>query len=221
MITDSLYGPRRINEPLSTRKNLLMGFSDFAASIIRNNRRLQKNLKSKYFDRRINNSSKTKEITSKEKRNNSTANYKRRKSIIKQLVIITSIVIICLVVILFLSDRAIVDYKDSYIENLELISEKTANVEAVEAYSYLVRLGNSNLKAGNLEAARNDFQKAKDLFNNGKEVNLGITKCLLIQCKKNFVNCDIGLEYLELLKSSKLLSGTEISELESFKNNSY
>jgi len=101
-------------------------------------------------------------------------------------------------------------------KHLQIQAEKEL-IRHSEIYNSLVTMGISYFEKGEFESARIEFQQALDFKPYDKRANLGLTKCLLAQCKTQNTQCKMSMKYYNFMISSNTLTKVEINELNTLK----
>ena len=101
------------------------------------------------------------------------------------------------------------EYDHNYRENLKELKIEALVSEQSESYNIFIKQGNAYLERDDIDKAMMIFLDAKKINPQGKRANLGLTKCLLIQCKRTERNCKMADQYYDLMLQSDLLSVEE------------
>ncbi len=206
-----------------------MGFVDDGQATNRNNRRLQKSLRKNFLNRKYAPSKKTgikKELSEKKY---AVLEDEKRKDIKKRLsgenrfrilpILLSGLVLIFVGILVYQVPNLIKKTNSAHELNVEEEMRHKMHEDKAIAYKINIDEGYRYLDEGLLDKAQNAFTRAVLLFEDGKEANRGLTKCLIVRCLKNETACDDAVKYLDALKESEKFSEPEIDELEALFNN--
>lgn len=195
-----------------------MGFTDLSQSILKNNRRLRQNLRRKKHEYKVNLPSYNAMEKGRQQLNSVEINTEKDKFIFKEYYILISLSIVLLGIVLFISNKIVVEYDTKAKEKRVALIAESQQKEISRAYHIHLTQGNTYLNTEYLEEAREAFQQALVLIPEGKEANLGLTKVLLLECKRNNKYCEQSKAYFTSLIESSQLSKNDKIELNQFKS---
>jgi len=108
------------------------------------------------------------------------------------------------VLLLILSMGAVIYYSwgtpqaaGQYLQELEQQEQRSANLERLERYQFLLRSGESYRRAGSWDAAQEEYRLALVAQPEGKEALKGLTLTLLTKCYLYGIECRSAEAYLE------------------------
>ena len=116
-------------------------------------------------------------------------------------------------------DKIVVDYRSTYKNEMDNLRDEVKRDRILSGYNLLIKQGNRKLNNDNIEEARKFYQKAIDLKPLGKEANLKLTICLLIECNRNNTFCEESILFYDNMVKSNKLSFEELEELNKIKLN--
>ncbi len=206
-----------------------MGFVDDGQATNRNNRRLQKSLRKNFLNRKYAPSKKTGIKKELSKKKYAVLEDEKRKDIKKRLsgknrfrvlpILLSGLVLIFVGILVYQVPNLINKTNSAHELNVEEEMRQKMHEDKSIAYKINIDEGYRYLDEGLLDKAQNAFTRAVLLFEDGKEANRGLTKCLIVRCLKNEAACDDAVKYLDALKESDKFSKSEIDELEALFNN--
>ncbi len=189
-----------------------MGFANYAILSVRNNRRIQTDLKDKYFrSRRITHRNTKRYMPKLEK----VVTNRRHPNLSRSNLISLAILILLTVIVYRSFDQGFGILHSKYISSLNNHEVKSSELDQSEAYGLLIKEGNQYLEDDRIILAQEVFIQALKIYPSGKTANYAMTRALLIQCKNSGRNCHSAHTYLEMIKDSGLYTIEELSLLKS------
>lgn len=192
-----------------------MGFSDYASSLLRTNRRLLKNATRKYFVSGDNEKSpKFHKPSDLSVSRTKLAESKKKKRTIQIVLVPIIIAILISVVAYFILNRSITNHSNKTQAALIELKMDMENKERFAEYKAGIRVAQKYIARHEYRDAQIELTKALKLYPYSKKANFILTQTLLNLCISKNEDCSLAEEYYKTMMESHTLDLSEELKLE-------